>query len=209
MSLRHWPRPNLKGGCKMSIEGKHAYRFVFLRSDKWSAVRLEALLREKAKCQICKEESISNDAHHVVYPESVWDTTETDLIILCRPCHTLVHELLRIGVMSLKLDRANCIADFVRVIESLNKWRREKGEHLKKNDRKDGTRKHKRWLKENSACCLACRNIDRSTQPRNVHNKVVWPLCDDCWTNYQKVVPDRPPRIHPMKFAGAWLPSRR
>lgn len=68
--------------------------YEYLKSEKWQAVRLEALVREKAHCQICGEESISNDAHHVWYPESVWDTTEAQLVILCRPCHDFLHVML-------------------------------------------------------------------------------------------------------------------
>lgn len=78
----------------MSIEGKHSYRFGYLKSDKWQAVRLEALVREKGKCQICGEESISNDAHHIWYPENIYDTTEQHLVILCRACHEFIHEML-------------------------------------------------------------------------------------------------------------------
>lgn len=77
----------------MSIESKHAYRFEYLKSEQWQNVRLEALVREGGKCQICAEESISNDAHHIWYPESIWDTTTENLVILCRPCHDLLHSL--------------------------------------------------------------------------------------------------------------------
>jgi len=77
----------------MSIEGKHAYRFVYLQSDAWQTVRLDALVREGGKCQICGSESISNDAHHIWYPESIWDTTPEHLAILCRACHDLLHAI--------------------------------------------------------------------------------------------------------------------
>lgn len=78
---------------RVSIEHKLAYR-EYLRSDKWQNVRLEALVREKGMCQICGLESISNDAHHVWYPESVWDTTEAHLVVLCRGCHDFLHTML-------------------------------------------------------------------------------------------------------------------
>lgn len=77
----------------MGIESKHAYRFGYLKSEKWKAVKLEALVREKAKCEICGVESIFNDGHHVWYPANVWDTTSSKLVILCRPCHDLFHRL--------------------------------------------------------------------------------------------------------------------
>lgn len=78
----------------MSIESKHAYRFGFLKSEQWQNVRLEALAREGGKCQICGEESISNDAHHVWYPDNIYETKSDQLVILCRPCHDFVHAML-------------------------------------------------------------------------------------------------------------------
>jgi predicted HNH restriction endonuclease len=40
----------------MSIEGKLFYREIYLKSEQWQTVRIEALAREKWCCQICKEE---------------------------------------------------------------------------------------------------------------------------------------------------------
>lgn len=77
----------------MSIASKHHYRFKYLKSDKWNNARLEALVREKGKCQICGEESIHNDAHHIWYPEDIYQTTEKHLVILCRLCHDFLHSL--------------------------------------------------------------------------------------------------------------------
>lgn len=78
----------------MSIDGKYLYRFGFLKSDKWKTVRLEALVREKGLCQICGLESVFNDAHHIWYPENVFDTTADHLVILCRGCHQFVHTVI-------------------------------------------------------------------------------------------------------------------
>ena len=75
----------------MSIDGKHSYRFGYLKSDQCLNVRLEALVREQGKCQICDEESISNDAHHIWYPENIYETAKDHLVNLCRPCHDFVH----------------------------------------------------------------------------------------------------------------------
>lgn len=78
----------------MSIESKHAYRFIYLKSEQWEQVRLEALVREKACCEICGFESITNDAHHVWYPDNIYETTEAHLVILCRSCHDFLHLML-------------------------------------------------------------------------------------------------------------------
>lgn len=75
----------------MSIESKHAYRYGYLKSEEWQNVRIEALAREGGKCQVCGEESIGNDAHHIWYPENIYLTKEHHLVILCRDCHNFVH----------------------------------------------------------------------------------------------------------------------
>lgn len=78
----------------MSIEAKHAYRFGYLKSEQWKNVRLEALVREKGMCEICGEQSVLNDAHHVWYPVNIYDTKENQLAVLCRPCHEFLHTML-------------------------------------------------------------------------------------------------------------------
>ncbi len=78
----------------MGIASKHSYRFVYLKSEQWQTVRLSALARENARCQICMEESISNDVHHIWYPESIWDTTERHVVVLCRSCHDFLHTMM-------------------------------------------------------------------------------------------------------------------
>ena len=78
----------------MSISGKHSYRFGFLKSEKWKIVRLEALVRENSICQICGIRDLSNDAHHVWYPLDIYETKQEQLVVLCRACHTFVHEVM-------------------------------------------------------------------------------------------------------------------
>lgn len=77
----------------MSIASLHSYRFGYLKSEQWKTVRLEALARERGKCQVCKEESIFNDAHHIWYPANIYDTTDAHLVVLCRACHDFVHAM--------------------------------------------------------------------------------------------------------------------
>lgn len=107
----------------MSIEGKHAYRFKYLKSDQWQAVRLEALVREKSLCQICGEESISNDAHHIWYPENIYETREVHLVILCRPCHEFVHAMLPECKTQ---NEEKGLAEWIRFKNAVVAWRIEK-----------------------------------------------------------------------------------
>lgn len=80
----------------MGIESQHAYRFGYLKSEQWQTVRIEALAREKGRCQVCEEFSVNNDAHHVEYPSSIWQTKAEHLAILCRPCHQFIHAILAV-----------------------------------------------------------------------------------------------------------------
>lgn len=107
----------------MSIEGKHSYRFGFLKSDRWKAVRLEALAREGGKCQICGEESIYNDAHHIWYPKAIYDTTEKHLVVLCRPCHNFIHTMLPECKTE---DESEGVGQWNKIRNAIIVWRKEK-----------------------------------------------------------------------------------
>lgn len=76
----------------MSIEGKHFYRFTYLKSEEWRTARLIALAKAGGHCALCGKVDWSNDAHHKKYPEDIWDTTPNHLVILCRCCHEKVHQ---------------------------------------------------------------------------------------------------------------------
>lgn len=104
----------------MSIEAKHAYRFIYLKSEQWEAVRLEALAFFGGKCQICGEESISNDAHHIWYPENLYETKAEQLVILCRACHSFVHAMLPNCKTS---DRLDGIAQWNKIKKQIQLWR--------------------------------------------------------------------------------------
>jgi hypothetical protein len=78
----------------MSIEGKHAYRFGFLKSEEWKTVRIARLAKDKGKCVICGKEDLSNDCHHISYPDRWSFTTIEHIRTLCRRCHKEVHRLM-------------------------------------------------------------------------------------------------------------------
>lgn len=171
----------------MGVEHKHAYRFVFLHSEKWSTVRLEALLREKAKCQICGEESISNDAHHIHYPSSVWNTEESDLVILCRDCHDLTHK-----IFTLKKSKVDSMKDFLQLVSSIAVWRIQRYgiQHhrripIEKEDRLKGHGKDS--VRNKSMPCRICESLEKPTTEENMFfkypetkKKWILSLCSEC-----------------------------
>ena len=109
----------------MGIESKHSYRFVYLKSEKWDSVRLEALVRDGAKCFVCGFESISNDAHHLCYPKSFWDTTPDDLIILCRACHNFMHKLESLNIVKFKDSKFSSASRVSEICMAIKSWRME------------------------------------------------------------------------------------
>lgn len=69
------------------------YRNVYLRSDDWKNLRAAKIHKEGALCKVCKRKSTSNDVHHLDY-KNLYDVTLADLVVVCRPCHDKIHELL-------------------------------------------------------------------------------------------------------------------
>jgi hypothetical protein len=83
----------------VSIAGKHAYRFGYLKSEQWQTVRAEVLARDGAKCFLCDAFNLSNDVHHKEYPKNVWETQARHCITLCRKCHHKIHIAQKHGII--------------------------------------------------------------------------------------------------------------
>lgn len=77
----------------MSVSAKHSYRFGYLKSDHWRNLRLQKLASVDAVCARCLLRDTSNDVHHLRY-KSLFDVGLNDLLVLCRDCHSKVHEYL-------------------------------------------------------------------------------------------------------------------
>ena len=107
----------------MGIESKHSYRFGYLKSEAWQTVRIEVLAREKGRCKICHEFSISNDAHHVEYPDVIWETKGHHLEILCRGCHEFMHSILSIHEL-----KTHTREQFDALCKSIQKWKMDRQE---------------------------------------------------------------------------------
>lgn len=75
------------------INAKHHYRFSYLKSEHWSNLRLAKLASVDAKCKRCRFRDLSNDVHHLRY-RGLYDVQIEDLVVLCRSCHSFVHEAL-------------------------------------------------------------------------------------------------------------------
>lgn len=77
-------------------EKQITYRTEFLKSEHWQNLRIQALSQYKAKCILCQKEDFHNDVHHIEYPKNLWDTYGHQLVVLCRSCHTALHQMLKI-----------------------------------------------------------------------------------------------------------------
>lgn len=153
----------------MSIEGKLSYRHTYLRSEEWQTVRSEALAKADAHCAICGLRDIHNDAHHVYYEDSFWNTKPENLVILCRECHTLIHQI----VPSCGKNGEKAFLRFRETCKAVKQWfssiriREQKQEKLR-------------------GKCLCCRKESEGMEGRWIPGKEnmagtfgFW--CDECW----------------------------
>ena len=65
------------------------YREVYLFSDHWKELRLQAFAKHGRYCHGCKSEQ-RLDVHHLRYRD-IFDVAVDDLQILCRECHEKEH----------------------------------------------------------------------------------------------------------------------
>src|SRR6478609_2449563 len=68
------------------------YRDTYLKSGHWQSLRSARLDHSNCQCAICGEISAKNDVHHIDYAGSIWKVSVSDLRVLCRMCHSRVHE---------------------------------------------------------------------------------------------------------------------
>lgn len=191
----------------MSIDSKHAYRFVYLRSEKWSSVRLEALVRCGGKCLICGEASVSNDAHHIFYPSSFWDTTVDDVVILCRPCHELVH-----AILALRGVKNENLSELLKVADAIKDWC---------NSKRDWIDYQVYSVRHNNAdtpSWMACGSpgsltpvfvLKRYKDPLPDEKGRTWMLCGECESSFNNHILWPPTELGAFQKIRMWLASRR
>lgn len=61
----------------------------YLLTPRWQMTRLRALIRAGRKCQLCSSRERLN-VHHNTY-ERLGHEADTDLFVLCKPCHERFH----------------------------------------------------------------------------------------------------------------------
>ena len=65
---------------------------LYLSSTHWKSIRKEALSRANYKCSSCSARDCILEVHHNTY-ERLGRELQTDLIVLCKPCHKRIHDL--------------------------------------------------------------------------------------------------------------------
>ena len=61
----------------------------YLKSEHWQSIRVKALERADNKCQLCSSE-VMLQVHHNTY-KNRGNEKLTDLVVLCRGCHSKFH----------------------------------------------------------------------------------------------------------------------
>lgn len=65
----------------------------YLKTDHWQARRKKALGRARCKCELCGTKDETLDVHHKSY-DRLGKEWKSDLIVLCRTCHSKFHDKL-------------------------------------------------------------------------------------------------------------------
>ena len=78
---------------KVQDQGKSRERTKFANSAGWKKVRTQCFKDHDYRCVMCQTRGCYIEAHHVkawaTHPEDRLDIA--NLIVLCRPCHKLIH----------------------------------------------------------------------------------------------------------------------
>ena len=68
----------------------------YLQSPHWKRRREDKLRAAGRRCQVCNRDSGTLDIHHKTY-QRLGQELDGDLIVLCRACHSVLHEHRRLG----------------------------------------------------------------------------------------------------------------
>lgn len=68
----------------------YASYYDYLRSEEWQQKRLQVLVRDNFKCQLCGSGK-NVQAHHISYENLYTEAELDDLVTLCKACHEKVH----------------------------------------------------------------------------------------------------------------------
>lgn len=76
-----------------------------LKNPKWQRKRLEILQRDEWKCQECSSEYTELHVHHIEYKDFLlpWQYNDSDLITLCKKCHSKKHTQKKIPISIVEL----------------------------------------------------------------------------------------------------------
>lgn len=64
-----------------------------LKHPKWQRKRLEILERDDFTCQVCGDEETQLNVHHKSYSKTVYEVDNSQLITLCKHCHSITHKI--------------------------------------------------------------------------------------------------------------------
>jgi hypothetical protein len=63
----------------------------YLSSPEWEQIRKRSLMLAENRCQVCEATGVELHVHHKTYERRGEELPE-DLIVLCKTCHTNIHD---------------------------------------------------------------------------------------------------------------------
>lgn len=80
--------------------GRASYRNDYLKSEEWKTIRERIIRKSEGVCEKCREAPCT-DVHHMDYRilKIPGFGTRNELIALCRPCHDLVEDAVKLRLL--------------------------------------------------------------------------------------------------------------
>lgn len=69
-----------------SSSGKSKLYLDTIKSPRWKELRERLIAERGGKCQVCGRSDVTLQLHHVTY-ERLGNERDTDLLVVCIPCH--------------------------------------------------------------------------------------------------------------------------
>jgi len=77
------------------------YREEYLKSPEWASLR-SGVLQNECDCFMCHKKA--SDVHHMDY-RNIVDVDRSCLVPLCRDCHDMAHEAIKMGLLTKRHNR--------------------------------------------------------------------------------------------------------
>lgn len=91
-----------------------------IKDPRWQKRRLEIFQKDEFTCKLCGNSQKTLHVHHIEYLSNhkIWEYDDKHLITLCEDCHSYVHELKALNIISKGVPYSDVLS-FIETISEL------------------------------------------------------------------------------------------